>query len=358
MKGSIDWPLILLAIGITMLGAMVHYSLSPETILTHLAYIAVGLIVALGVMMFDFRIIRYFHVHMYILMNVLLVLTLVLGRAIRGSVRWIEIGSFQFQPSELAKIFLILSLPSFLVAAAPTQVRNLLIHLGLIGLPTALIFIQPDLGSAMMISGICAAMLFASGIRFRYIVLLLTVGIIISPIGWLFLKDYQRNRVLTFIDPTADPLGKGYNSIQSLVAVGSGQIIGRGLGHGTQSKLKFLPEYKTDFVFASLSEELGFVGSIGLLVAYFFLLMRLLTLAQRAPDHYSYLAIIGVAAMFAAQIVINTGMNIAILPVTGVTLPLVSSGGTSLVVSLFSLALAMKLSTRRNNQPDIEISLR
>ena len=202
-----------------------------------------------------------------------------------------------------------------------------------------LIFKQPDLGSAMTIAAIWLGILLAAQISIKKLFLLTLIFVMIIPPGWLFLHGYQRERVLSFLAPGSDPLGKGYNVIQSTIAVGSGELLGRGLGRGTQSRLQFLPEFRTDFVFAFIAEEMGFVGSALILLLYLFLLTYILRVAYLAANPFNLLVIIGVASMLLFQVVVNIGMNVGILPITGITLPLISYGGSSAVATFLSLGM-------------------
>lgn len=356
MKFHFDVQLGLATGIILLLGALIQYSIGPSTIDNHLLFVSIGLILALLVSRLDFTFVRSFSNHIFFGTIVLLILTLLLATATRGSRRWLDLGLFQFQPSEIAKFAMILVLPEWLSRYRIDTLPRLL-RLGfIVSLPFLLIFLQPDLGTALIMLFICASMFFAAGLRWQHIGLGIAILLILSPILWLTLQDYQKDRLLTFANPTADPLGKGYNSIQSLIAVGSGQFFGRGLGHGTQSKLKFLPEYQTDFVFASLAEELGLIGSLLLIIAFGWLIGRLLYLSAETDNQYASYALVGIASMLVAQTVINIGMNIGILPVTGITLPLVSAGGTSIIISLVSIGLANGLIQERRLKPGIEIN--
>ncbi len=356
MVKQVDYQLIFATAIITLFGVLVHFSLSPQNINLHLAYVALGTLIALFIFRIDSKLLPHFSFHFYLLTLIGLILTLVLGYSTKGSTRWINLGFFQFQPSEFAKPLVILSTAK-LISQFPVNIpKNVIITAIFAMLPMGLIFLQPDLGSAAILGLIIATMVFSAGLRFRHLFIILAISLVFAPTFWTFLKPYQQNRILTFVNPTADPLGKGYNSIQAIIAVGSGQIIGRGLGHGTQSKLKFLPEYQTDFVFAALAEELGLLGSLLLIMTYCWLLFRLLRLAQLANTPFVYFSILGIMAYFASQIIINIGMNVGLLPITGITLPLVSSGGSSIVTSLASLGLALNLGKHTKSTLRIEIT--
>ena len=199
-------------------------------------------------------------------------------------------------------------------------------------------------------------MLLAARVSIKKILLLVVIALLIVPTSWFVLHDYQKERISSFLSPESDPLGKGYNMIQSRVAVGSGEIFGRGLGMGTQSRLQFLPEFRTDFIFASIAEEMGFVGSILILSLYLILLIYCLRLAHRVNNLFSCLVIIGVVSMFLFQIFVNIGMNVGLLPITGITLPLISYGGSSLIASLLSLGiLTACVGDQESKRVDIEL---
>lgn len=190
-------------------------------------------------------------------------------------------------------------------------------------------------------------MLLVSQISLRKILSLILIGTLIIPITWFFLHDYQKERITGFLAPELDPLGRGYNLIQSTIAVGSGQLFGRGLGRGTQSRLQFLPEFRTDFIFASIAEELGLLGSLVILLIYLYMLLYCLKIANQTEDKFSYLIIIGVSSMLLFQVFVNIGMNIGILPITGITLPLISYGGSSLIVTFICLGLIASVTKNR-----------
>jgi len=351
-----DWQL-LTSTGICLvMGVLIHYSISPGNLDSHLLYGVIGIGLAMLLSRLDFYVLRGFSRHIYVIGLVLLLATLALAAVTRGSRRWLDIGFFRFQTSELVKLLMILTLSQWLTLIQVNNLKRLIQTMVIVGIPVGLILFQPDLGTSIIIVFICMILIFINGLSWKYIIFFASLAIILSPAMWLNLKPYQQDRIHTFLNPSADPLGKGYNSIQSQIAVGSGQILGRGLGHGTQSKLRFLPESNTDFVFASLAEELGMVGSLILLLAFAWLIIRLLVLSQKADSEYEKLVLVGITAMILSQVVINAGMNMGILPVTGITLPFVSAGGTSLIVSLMSVGIANGIAKNKKNRPGIEIN--
>ncbi len=280
----------------------------------------------------------------YVATILILVATLIFGASVRGSTRWIPIGGFQLQPGELVKPLLVLAFGYFLKIFPPKNLKNILINTVLFLLPTYLIFRQPDLGTALVVSSIWVAQIFISGLSYWFAGLAIGGSVLLLDYLPHFLHDYQLKRLETFINPFSDPLGSGYNVIQSIIAVGSGGIIGKGLGHGTQSHLRFLPERHTDFIFASLSEELGIVGSLIVILVLFSLLYRLLYLATHSPSQANRLTYIGIFSYLFFQVVINIGMNIGVAPVTGVTLPLISYGGSSILAIAITLGIAASAS--------------
>lgn len=358
MLRSTDYQLLIATSILVAVGILIHYSLSPGLIYYHLVYVCIGVIVAFLFSKIDLTILRSFTNHMYIVSILLLLATLFLGAITRGSRRWIDFGLFQFQPSELMKLMLILILSQWLQSLKPTRVLNVIKVLALISVPMGLVLVEPDLGTTIILAVVTLTLLFVSGLPWKYIISVSIIGIALSPLLWTGLQDYQKDRIVTFMQPSRDPLGKGYNAIQSQIAVGSGQLIGRGLGHGTQSKLRFLPEYRTDFVFASLAEELGLIGSLLVIGGFSWLLIRLLLLAWMVESEYNRLVIIGVWAMFAFQMFVNIGMNIGIMPITGITLPFISSGGTSLIISLAAIGLVAGIAKKSHKGQGIEISAR
>ena len=307
-----------------------------------LQWFAIATPILMIVSMLDLYYLRRLAPIIYIIMNGLLVLVLVIGKVVNGSRRWIDLGFFNFQPSELAKLALIISLAAwFQRFNKPTYVlRDIFIIGALVGLPMFLVFIEPDLGHTLMLILITLSMCLIERFDRRSIVGLMGSGILFIPIAWQFLlKRYQKERILTLIDGKVDKLGAGWHSYQSQVSVGSGGITGQGKGLATQVTGGFLPENHTDFVFAKLSEEHGFLGSSFALLLYLALLLSIMYTAYSARDRFSKHISLGVAAFFFWHIVMNVGMVLNLLPVTGVTLPILSYGGTSLVTVFTALGL-------------------
>ncbi|MFZ2199401.1 MAG: rod shape-determining protein RodA [Microgenomates group bacterium] len=338
-----------------ILSLVVLTSISPDHVPQQATMFAIGLFIIIYLGYQDSAVYKTFAPFGYLLSIILLVTTYFFGSSIRGSTRWIEIGTFQLQAGEFVKPLLVLSFAFFLKLYPPKTLKNILINLLLFAIPTFLIFKQPDLGTALVVSSIWVAQLFVSGFSYWLIGCILAIFAFFAESLPRFLKDYQLKRLETFIDPTRDPLGSGYNVIQSIIAVGSGGILGKGLGHGTQSHLRFLPERHTDFIFASLAEELGIIGSLLVLFCLGSLLYRLLSLATHTRSSSSRLIYLGVFSYLAFQTFVNIGMNIGLAPVTGVTLPLISYGGSSILSIAITLGIVASCAKADQTRSLIEI---
>jgi rod shape determining protein RodA len=283
----------------------------------------------------------------------LLVLVLLVGQSTLGARRWIDLKLFPLQPSELAKFLLIVALARFL-AANQEQIGHFVYLVGsllLVGIPILLIFREPDLGTAVILAVVWLGMVVVAGARLRHITIVGLVGLLSSPLVWFFLLSaYQKRRLFTFLNPQADPLGDGYNVIQSLISVGAGGWFGRGLGSGTQSQLHFLRIQHTDFIFSVLAEELGFVGALFLFSLFIVVLMRGVRIATSASDSFGQLLASGAVVLLLFQVWLNVGMNIGLLPVTGVPLPFISAGGSSLLSMLMIQGLLESVAVHRRRR--------
>lgn len=349
----VNLPITLSSVLLISIGILVIYSSSKELAIQQLIFTIVGILAFFLISQFELQSIKNLITPLYVFIILLLLVVLILDIETRGAVRWIPLGIFNIQPSEFAKPVLILFLAKFWSKNLPSWL-NILKSLFWSAPFVLLIFRQPDLGSSLTLIAIWFGMLFSAHVSIKKMVILTLIIIFIVPMSWLFLHDYQKQRISGFFAPESDPLGKGYNLIQSTIAVGSGELLGRGLGRGTQSRLQFLPEFRTDFIFASIAEEMGFVGSLIILSIYLFLLIYCLKIAQTA-DLFSFLVIIGVLSMMLFQVFVNIGMNIGILPITGITLPLISYGGSSLIATLLSLGMIASV-VRFKRRIDIEAS--
>jgi len=274
------------------------------------------------------------------------------GKVVLGGQRWIDLHFFRYQPSETMKMCLILIFSRILINRNPEGpgmgMRDLLFPFVLLFVPFVLTMKQPDLGTAMMLMLIGGTLLFFVKIRKGILITIVGLGLVALPVIWKYaLKDYQRHRVYTFISPDSDPQGKGYNSIQSRIAVGSGQFFGKGFRQGTQSQLEFLPERHTDFIYSVLSEEWGFVGSIAVLTTFIFLFLVCFEIAARARDKFGALVVVGVSAYLFWHMFINIGMVIGLLPIVGVPLPLLSYGGSGMLTTMLGMGLISSVAYRR-----------
>lgn len=281
---------------------------------------------------------------------ILLAAVLLLGSTIRGTRGWFAVAGFSFQPVELAKCGLILVL-AYIVSRFGRRFERPLFFFGtgVISLfAIGLVLLQPDLGSAVILGLIWFGIMCLVGARRLYVVGLMVVVALVAVFSWFFLlQDYQKDRVLTFVNPAADPLGAGYNTNQAAIAIGSGKFFGRGLGFGSQSQLRFLPEAQTDFVFSVIGEELGFAGAAAVLGLFGFIFWRLIRIVRNTDNDFAAVVVSGVAIVFFSQLIINVGANLGLLPVTGVTLPFVSYGGSSLMINLLMVGIVQSVIEKR-----------
>ena len=355
---NIDWVLVGLVTTICMLGILNIYSATTPYKIVGTAYfikqfywILLGMSISLLVCSLDYHILEDLSYWLYGFCVFLLVAVLILGRTSMGATRWLNLGFFHIQPSELMKIVIIVTFARFFnnyQSAGGLTVREVLIPLGMLLLPAALIMKQPDLGTATLVILIALSMVMYVGLRWSAIVTFVCVTIPLSWISWAFLlRPYQKNRILDFLNPERSRLGSGYHIIQSKIAVGSGGITGKGYIKGTQSQLRFLPEQHTDFAFSVFAEEWGFIGSLLLIILYLSLVLWGLNIARHCNDRLGGLLAVGVSAMLFWHIVINMGMVIGLFPVVGVPLPFFSYGGTSMITSMIGIGLLQSISMRR-----------
>lgn len=280
----------------------------------------------------------------------LLVLVLVVGQARLGAQRWFSVGGFAFQPSEFIKLSLILALSHYVGTKkdAMGELKSLIVPSILMGIPFVLVLIQPDLGTALLLVPIFLSILVIGGAKLKYIGMMILAGLAALPVFWHFLRDYQRQRLLVFINPNIDPLGSGYTIIQSKIAVGSGGLLGKGWLAGTQNQLNFLPERHTDFIFSVIGEEFGFVGAMAVVLLFFFIVKRALGTAALTSDMYGKAIASGIGILIGFQVVINIAMTIGLMPVVGIPLPLVSYGGSSLIATVIAIGLLINVGMRRS----------
>jgi rod shape determining protein RodA len=346
-----DTPLLvvsglLLAAGLVILYSTSVSSGTPEVFYRQLVFTVIAVAGFFAFSFYNYHKLAKQNRVVYIVIILMLLGLLLFASAVRGSTRWFDLGFFNFQPAEFAKIVVILGLSRwlYLKRGQINSWKSIFITLLYVLIPAILIIWEPDLGSAIIIMGIWLGLLLISPMSKRYLLAFLIIATIAAGLGWQFvLKDYQKTRIEVFLNPSLDPRGRGYNVRQAVIAVGSGSLTGRGLGQGLQSQLKFLPERQTDFIFASAAEEIGFVGCAALLVLYNILLWRLLKIMRYSKDDLGYYLAGGVFFLFFAQILINIGMNMGLLPVTGIPLPFLSYGGSSLVVIFIILGVVQNV---------------
>lgn len=353
-----DWTLLLLIFAILGAGVLAVYSatfdgqqrLSPLAV-RQLSWAVIGLVCMFVAFAVDYRRLERWVYVPYGISIVLLILVPVFGSFGGGARRWINLGVFSLQPSELAKVTLLLVLARYYHRYAPPggyRLPDLIYPALLAAIPAGLVLAEPNLGTTVILGLIFLTLTFASGLRLGSLLLVAVAGGGLLPFLWQHMKPYQKQRVLSFLNPDQDPLGAGYHMIQSKITIGSGMLWGKGFLQGTQNRLDFLPEKHTDFVFAVVAEEWGFVGTVVLLALYGALMAKLLTIAWQARDRFGFCLAIGAVSVVFWQLLINLGMNLGILPVVGVPLPLLSYGGSSLLTVMMCLGLALNVSTRRS----------
>jgi rod shape determining protein RodA len=343
--------LVLSFIGVAMVYSATHSNAAMSHLyLKQLFWIAIGVMCMVMFASVSYQVLldRFAWPSYFILMFVLAAL-LAVGTEIAGSKRWVQLGQFSWQPSEFAKVATVLVLTKFLTARQERMDQwDTLLGAALIaGVPALLILKEPDLGTALVFIGLLFVMLYAAGAPVRRLAGVVVTAVLCSPVIWVLLKDYQRQRVMVFLNPEADTLGAGYNVIQSTIAVGSGRVLGKGWLQGTQGQLRFVPEHHTDFIFSVLAEEWGLIGGVVLLLLFAILLLQALRVARQARDLNGSLIAIGLTTLLSAQVVINLSVAIGLIPVTGMTLPLISYGGSSLLTNLCLIGILLNVWSSR-----------
>lgn len=298
---------------------------------------------------FDYKSLEKFSGFLYAFNLMMLLAVMFVGQSALGAQRWIQIGPISLQPSEFSKLIMIIALAQILDKRTGklNSFRDIIPVFIYVGIPFILVLKQPDLGTSLVFLAILFGMIFVAGISMRHLMVIIGAGAAFMPIFWHFLKDYQKKRLTVFIDPNVDPLGSGYHIIQSKIAIGSGMLFGKGLFNGTQSQLNFLPENHTDFIFAVIGEELGFVGATLILLLYLIMLYRGVKIAGAARDNFGMLVATGITSMLAFHLLVNVGMTAGIMPVTGIPLPLMSYGVSSLTTNLVSIGILLNIYMRR-----------
>jgi len=351
---DIDWWLLLSLLLIMLLGFVNLCSASaaagyPFQWKQCQWYVA-GSVLMFAAMAFDYRKLSAYWMHIYVLTVLMLLLVMFIGKSVSGSQRWISLGFINLQPSEFAKLLMVIVISSFFAQEDKDQygLLDLWKPLLLVLLPVLLIVKQPDLGTGLLVLGIFASLVYYARLKWSSFIIILGMGLAAFPLLWKFMKPYQRRRVEIFLNPESDPFGAGWHVLQSKIAVGSGQLIGKGFMKGTQAQLNFLPEVHTDFAFSIWSEEWGFIGAIILIGIYFFFLSRCLSVAQNARDRFGSFLAFGITAMIFWQLLINVCMVLGLMPVVGIPLPLVSYGGSSVLTTLVGVGLIMNVRLRRS----------
>jgi rod shape determining protein RodA len=320
-----------------------------EIIWKQLAYVILGIAAMVFFARIDYHYLRSYSRPIYLFAILLLIAVLFVGSVAHGTSGWLNFGIFYVQPIEFAKIALIIFLASFISSKKMVLSEMVRLFTSVV-LTIVIIFLvikQPDLGGAMILMAIWLGMLLLSGINKKTFFIILGAGILLSASSWFFLAGYQKSRIISFVNPQSDIEGSGYNVFQSITAIGSGGITGKGIGQGSQSQLNFLPESHNDFIFATITEELGFFGSMLILFIYAVMFYRLKIIASLAPDNFGYLVVCGIMVMLFFQVVVNIGMNMGLAPVVGITLPFLSYGGSSILVCFIAIGVALNIYNKR-----------
>jgi len=350
----LDWPLLVATLALVAGGVLVLYSAThaagtgPAFVKTRVLHAAIGLVALAALAAVDYQALVRVWRPIFAGTVVLLAVVDVIGRTAMGAQRWIPLGPLGgFQPGEFAKLAVILAVAKLLESreswSAPAVAGLLLV----VAIPVGLIAGQPDLGTALVLLAISVALLFVSGAPLRVLAVLAGIGVAAAPVLWGMLHDYQRTRLMVFLDPHIDPLGAGYALIQSKIAVGSGQLWGKGFLAGTQNLLHFIPEQHTDFIFTVIGEEFGFAGAMVMLGLFAVWVWRGLAIAAQAKDRVGLLLAVGVVAMVVFHLFVNVGMTVGLMPITGIPLPFISHGGTALVMMLAATGLLLSIGMRR-----------
>lgn len=353
-----DWTLFLLTLAFVFLGIMTIYSANFNIAEEHAGalpsrqflWLGLGTMMMFTAVAVDYRYMDRLAYPFYGVMLGLLMLVLFIGHSGGGSQRWINFGLFRLQPSEPAKLAIVLVMAKYLQDNEPSRgyrLRDLWVPFVLVTPLVVLTLVQPDLGTAIILALVFLSMVLMGGLRIKSFFYLIGAGLASLPIAWHFLKSYQRQRILTFLDPDLDPLGAGYHVIQSKIAIGSGRIFGKGYLHGTQNRLDFLPAQHTDFIFAVFSEEWGFLGCVLLLGLYLIMILYSLRLIERAKDRLGALLVFGMLSIVFWHLAINVAMVTGLMPVVGVPLPMFSYGGSSLASMMFAVGIMINVSMRR-----------
>ncbi len=349
-----DWLMVILSLALSGIGILQIYSATLDTKWRdawwkQIVWVSLGLLALWIVSNIDYHSLLGQVPLMYFGSLFLLLVTFVIGKTVFGSRRWISLGGFNFQTSEFMKLVVILLVARYLseLKSERLETRDLLRLLVLVGIPLGLVLLQPDLGTSLTYIPVLAGGIFLAGLRWQHVTAIAAIAVVLLPLGWLVLHDYQKSRILTFVNPARDPKGAGYQVIQSRIATGAGGMWGEGVTRGSQTQLRFLPVPHTDFIFSAYAEEHGFVGVIFALGLYFLLLMQIIQNAQTAPDRAGTYICMGVATLLLFHLLVNVGMVVGRMPVTGIPLPLMSSGGSNTLSMFLMLGLVNNVRLRR-----------
>jgi rod shape determining protein RodA len=353
---SIDLGMVIPSITLVTIGLVILFSinLKVDSLLldfspwNQLAFVIIGILAMIVVSRTDISRMARYSGWFYVISLVLLCTVLFMD-PVQGSRRWIDVGFFQFQPAEIMKLAEIMLLARLFNRRGKNINKPWIFLLSIFyaALPAGLVLVQPDLGTAVVFMFIWLVMISMTPVRKYYLVGIVLIGLAILPFAYETLEPYQQQRVATFLDPTADPQGSGYNTLQATIAIGSGQLFGRGLSGGSQSQLNFLPEQHTDFAFAVVAEKLGFVGSLLVLVCLFAIISRSIIIAWNTEDSFTMYVAVGIAGLISFHTIVNVGMNIGLLPVTGIPLPFISYGGTHIIISFILVGILQSINKHR-----------
>ncbi|MBW1649426.1 MAG: rod shape-determining protein RodA [Deltaproteobacteria bacterium] len=354
---SFDWGFLIIVFTLCFVGGLTLYSVveaegflfNRNIYIKQLIWYGSGFVIAIIIFFFNYKLFDKLAYIIYGLSIILLICVLIFGKHVAGARRWIDLGFFSFQPSEFAKIGLIIPLAKHYAKTSDSEgltFSKLVKPLTLTLLPFFLIARQPDLGTAMLLVLIAGSMTIFVKIEKKTFSVLVAAGAVISPIIWFFLKDYQKLRVFTFLSPERDPLGTGYHIIQSKIAIGSGMLAGKGFMEGKQNALLFLPEHHTDFIFSVIAEEWGFIGSIAILFLFLLLIFWGFNIAYSCRDSFGAILCVGVIIMITWQVVVNIGMTMGLMPVVGIPLPFISYGGSSVLTVMIGVGILLNVSMR------------
>jgi len=351
---NIDWGLLAPVIVLVTFSLTVLFSMDTSLFKSQLIFFIVGIFAFLFFSRTNYKAIKLYALPIYVISIILLVVVLFLGVETRGSIRWLEVFGFSLQFSEILKPFLAISLAAYLSSENNYSLKTFLLTVCFLIPVIILVFLQPDLGNALIYLIVAVITFIVFGFPFRFFLSGLVLLAVSSPVVWRLLHDYQKQRIFTFLHPN-DPLGLSYNAIQAVIAVGSGMLLGKGLGLGTQSGLRFLPERHTDFIFATLSEELGIIGALLLILTFIFLLYRIFIIFREQGELFPKIFSAIAFSIIFLQFFVNIGMNIGILPIVGITLPFVSYGGSSLLSNLILLGILSSMNKNTQGRKVLEI---